>query len=186
VTDVLGYYRLESPPALVTVDLDALIHEVVASLPPRLWHDAVLDVAPLPSVVGDPARLRVLFRQLLEGAHRLRGSEALEVGIMADEYDDGVRLSVTDNGLGTSGTSRGRTELRSGAAAGDEAGLGIAICRRIVEQHGGRIWIQSAPQRGTTVYLTLPKASPRDQHVYAGHRPSDSFVRFVASTGESP
>lgn len=167
VTDVLGYYRLQSAPALVTVDLDAVVQEVVAGLPGRLWHDAGVEIQALPSVIGDPTRLRLLFRQLLEGAHRRRTSERLVVRVLAVEYDDGVRVTVADNGAGLPPVEHDGMELGAGDPAGDDPGLGMAICRRIVEQHGGRLWSEMHEQTGATVYLTLPKATVPDLRVPA-------------------
>jgi signal transduction histidine kinase len=100
VTDALGFFRLQIPPTLVTVDLDALAAEVVAGLPVAAWHDAMIDVARLPAVSGDPARLRLLFRQLFEAAHRSRGPDLLVVTVWAVVYEDTVRVSVADNGIG--------------------------------------------------------------------------------------
>jgi len=160
VTDVLGYYRLQSAPMLVTVDLDALLADVVAGLPVSVWHDAVVDVGTLPCVSGDAARLRLLFRQLLDATHRAGGAEPLVVSIWCTEYDDAVRITIADNAVGT------RTAADHAGASDQphnaDTGLGMAICRRIVEQHGGRLWSESRPAAGTTLHLTLPKATVPD------------------------
>ena len=159
VTDVLGFYRLQSAPMLVTVDLDAVLADVVATLPGSLWRDAVVDVAKLPTVTGDPARLRLLVRQLLDAAHRVRGPEPLVVRVWATVYDDAFRLSVSDNGIGMPPVDSDRFVRDDGCPPIDDVGLGRAVCRRIAEQHGGRIWYESQAKNGTTVHLTLPRVA---------------------------
>ncbi len=155
VTDVLGYYRLQTPPTLVTVDLGRLLADVVATFPGSMWHDATVDVANIPPVSGDPVRLRTLFRQLLDGAHRLGGPDPLAVRLCAYESNDHLRICVSSNGVGrpVAVPDPGPED-----PCDEESGLGMAICRRIVEQHGGRIWIESGGD-GTTVHVTLAKAS---------------------------
>ena len=155
VTDVLGFYRLATPPRLVSVDLDTLVAEAIASLPVAAWHDAVIDKDTLPAAIGDPTRLRLLFRQLLANAQTLRGSNPPVIHIAATEYDDTVRVTVADNGVGIALDEGPLDDLADGI------GLGMAVCKRIVEQHGGRMWFESGRQNGTTVHLTLPKAAAR-------------------------
>jgi signal transduction histidine kinase len=157
VTDVLGYYRLQSPPSLVTVDLDAVLADVIASLPVSIWQDAVVDVGSLPCVTGDPARLGLVFRQLLDAAHRVRGAEPLVVSIWAAEDEDAVRVSVGDNGVRTSHTDCDDV-AGTDQPHGHDTGLGMSVCRHIVEQHGGRLWLERRANAGTTVHVTLPKS----------------------------
>ena len=132
--------------------------ETVAALPASMWHDASIHVGELPVVSGDPARLRLLVRQLFDGAHQRQGSERLMVRVWATGYDGGVRLSIDDNGVGI-------PEPVSGIDADDGQdvhawGLGMAICHRIAGQHGGRLWVESDGRDGTTVHVTLERAIP--------------------------
>ena len=156
VTDVLGFYRLLAPPSIVSVDLDTLVGETIASLPRSLWHDTQIEKDVLPETSGDPTRLRVLFRQLFENAYTLRGPEPLAIHIAAAEYDDAVRITVSDNGVGILPDSEAPVHAPDDPVGG-ELGLGMAVCRRIVEQHGGRLWLETTPGSGTTVHVALPK-----------------------------
>jgi len=164
-TDVLGYYRSTTPPRLVAVDLDALVTEAIAALPTSSWHDAVIHKDPLPATIGDPTRLRLLFRQLFDTAQMLRGPHPLAIQIVATEYSDAVRLSLSDNGVGITLDDADGQDVFDVPA--DGIGLGMALCKRIVEQHGGRIWFESGRGIGTTVHLTLPKARAA-MHVVSG------------------
>jgi signal transduction histidine kinase len=107
-------------------------------------------------VEADAAQLRAVFHNLLANAIRYRSDEPLriEVGTAGDA------LYVRDNGRGIDPHDHERVfELfRRGASAGDVEGVGIglALSRRIVEAHGGELWLESAPGRGTTFFFTLP------------------------------
>jgi signal transduction histidine kinase len=155
-TDVLGYYRLITPPRLVPVDLDALVVEAIASLPTSSWHDALVEKDVVPPTIGDPTRLRLLFRQLFDNARTRRGPGPLAIHIAATEYDDAIRMSLTDNGIGVKLDDDCVDPLDTPAEA---IGLGMALCKRIVEQHGGRMWLESGRRTGMTVHLTLPRAA---------------------------
>ena len=167
VTDVLGYYRLQSPPTLVAVDLDAVVADVIAGLPFSAWHDVTIDAAALPRVSGDPARLLVLFRQLFDYVQQRRGPQPGMLDVWAVEYDDEVRVSLAEHGTYVQAAA---PNLRADMAlhADADEGLGMAICRRIAEQHGGRLWVEAHPGTGTTLHVTLPVATVRRKSAHDG------------------
>jgi signal transduction histidine kinase len=167
ITDVLGYYRLHTAPALVPVDLDALVAETIASLPLSVWHDALVEKDRLPCTSGDPTRLRLLFRQLLDHIQAFRSAEPFVVHVAASEYPDAVRITLSDNGVGCTPGDGDCLTSRGDPAMDGPAGLRLAICTRIVEQHGGRLWFESGRDGGTAVHVTLPKA----QALCAGAQP---------------
>lgn len=115
---------------------------------------------PLPTVYADQNQLAKLFEHLLTNALKFRGSEPPRIHISA-ERDNGERwlMKVRDNGIGM---EQEQTERMFGIfkrLAGRDVpgtGIGLPICRKIVEAHGGRIWIESAPGKGSTVKFTLP------------------------------
>ena len=114
---------------------------------------------PLPTVAADAAQLRLVFHNLLANAIRYRADEPLSVEIGSSA---GV-LFVRDNGRGIDPQDHGRVfELfRRGASARevDGVGIGLALSRRVVEAHGGELWLASEPGRGTTFFFTLPPAA---------------------------
>lgn len=162
IDDVRAYAGLTletSPP--VPVALDEVVDAVLEDLMPllcdagaTLWRD------PLPCVSGRAPRLRQLFQNLLENAVKYRSQEKLRIGIRAERTEGGWRISVSDNGLGIPPADQARVfEALQRAHAGRHipgSGLGLATCRKIMEQHGGTITLESAPGCGSTFHLLFP------------------------------
>jgi signal transduction histidine kinase len=106
----------------------------------------------LPLVAGDRSQLVQLLAQLLDNAVRFRGSATPVVTVSAEAVGNGVRVSVADNGPGVA-----ETDLPRLFTAFARAGLGLALCRRIVERHGGMIWAERATAGGLVVRFELPE-----------------------------
>lgn len=130
----------------------------VAESGAQITHD------PLPAVRGDALQLAMLFQNLLANAIKFRGEAAprVRVGAVRDGAD--WRVSVRDNGIGIDPEFferifvifqrlHTRTEYPG-------TGIGLALCRKIAERHGGRLWVESAPGQGADFLLTLPAADP--------------------------
>ncbi len=122
---------------------------------------ARVDYSPLPSVTGNWDQLSVLFRNLLQNALQYRGAASPRVIVSADRDGDAWRFAVKDNGIGIENQYWDRIfvpfeRLRTSHKTG--AGLGLAICKSIVELHGGRIWVESRVGYGSTFFFTLPEA----------------------------
>lgn len=116
----------------------------------------------LPLVAGDRSQLVQLLAQLLDNAVRFRGSATPVVTVTAETVGNGVRVSVADNGPGVAETDLPRlftAFARPTPASGPaRAGLGLALCRRIVERHGGMIWAEAGAGGGLAVRFELPEA----------------------------
>jgi signal transduction histidine kinase len=112
----------------------------------------------LPRVTGDPDRLLDLFQQLLRNSIQHRGTGPPRIEISAESQDENWLFAVRDNGPGVEADWLERIFQPFERARGGGAGLGLAICRLIVEHHGGRIWAESRPPDGTTFWFTLPGA----------------------------
>jgi PAS domain S-box-containing protein len=167
LTDLLDVSRIEAGRLVVNrsrVDVTALLREA-CDLFESLAHQAnvtlACDVDPaLPHVAADPARLLQALLNILSNALKFtpRAGRILLQGALGKT--GGVRLSVTDTGAGISPEHLGRVFDRFWQAdrtAGVGAGLGLTIARGIVEAHGGRIWAESAPGRGTTIAFEIPE-----------------------------
>jgi signal transduction histidine kinase len=113
----------------------------------------------LPDVSGDRAQMVRLLGHLLDNAVRYRGAAAPVVTVSADPAEGGVRITVADNGPGVADTELPRLFTAFARAMGDgrDAGLGLALCRRIVERHGGMIWAEHGDDGGLAVRFELPE-----------------------------
>ena len=141
------------------VALAAVMTEVAEDLAPRLRAtDARLDVGALPEVDGDPRQLRRLLQNLIGNAVKFRGAQPPHIEIFAEEGSDGVVVTVRDNGVGIEAGQAGRIFGMFARARGDTegTGIGLAICRRVVEAHGGHIWVEPRPDGGSAFRFTLP------------------------------
>ncbi|MBA2960972.1 MULTISPECIES: ATP-binding protein [Ramlibacter] len=141
------------------VDLQRLLSEVLAEVPRP--PAARIEVQPLPRVLADQATLRQVWHNLLSNAVKYSGRREQPVVRVACERGDGeLVFSVQDNGAGFDPAYAGKLFTPfSRLHKADEfegTGVGLALVRRIVERHGGRIWARSEPDRGATFSFTLP------------------------------
>ncbi|HXU84122.1 MAG TPA: ATP-binding protein [Polyangia bacterium] len=160
---LLAYARLQKPIAWLKVDCNHAAEQVKGDLGERIAAaGATVTIAPLPSVRGDTARIYQLFLNLIGNAIKFRRPDVPPVvEVSADRSAEPV-FTVADNGIGIPAEHQAtvfeafrrlhnRTQF-------DGSGLGLTICQQIVEQHGGRIWLESEPGKGTRVSFTLGKA----------------------------
>ncbi len=125
--------------------------------------NADVRVAPLPLVEGDPAQLSQLFRNLLENALKFRSAHP-EIVISSERRGDEWIVSVCDNGPGIESQYFDRIFEPFRRLHGPEvpgSGIGLAICRRVAENHGGRIWVESEPGSGSVFRVALPAPSSK-------------------------
>ncbi len=120
---------------------------------------AVITHDPLPVVTAGPGLLTQVFQNLVENAIKFRGAAEPRVHISAERQEFAWRFCVSDNGIGiepeqTEQVFRIFKRLHGDTYEG--TGIGLAICKKIVERHGGRIWVASEPGQGTRVFFTLP------------------------------
>jgi two-component system, sensor histidine kinase and response regulator len=145
--------------------LAEVLAEAEAETGPQLAEAKAEVVADgLPVVAGDRGQLVGLLAELLDNAVRFRGSAPPVVKVSAEEADDGVRVTVADNGPGVAETDLprlftafARPVPAAGMTNGRGAGLGLALCRRIVERHGGMIWAERGVDGGLVVRFELPE-----------------------------
>ena len=114
---------------------------------------------PLPSVEGRDSQITLLFQHLIDNGIRYRGKQSPRIRVSAERRDDVWKFAVEDNGPGIDGKHHDRMfdlfrRLHGREQSG--AGIGLAVCRRIVETHGGRIWVESDGESGSTFFFTLP------------------------------
>ena len=120
---------------------------------------ATVDYTPLPSVTGNWEQLSMLFRNLLINGLQYRGPDPPRLTVSAERDRDFWRFAVRDNGIGIDVRYQEQIFGAFQRLHGNEksgAGLGLATCKRIVEHHRGRIWVESATGNGSTFLFTLP------------------------------
>jgi signal transduction histidine kinase len=143
------------------VSLQDVMTEVCADLRAELDDaDACLVIGELPDVDGDPRQLRRVLQNLLANAVKFRSERPLCIEVSAHRGSREWVVSVRDNGIGIRREDVGHVfDMFSRVAPNvDGTGIGLAICRRVVEVHGGRIWVEPAEGGGSAFRFTLPLA----------------------------
>jgi len=139
-------------------DAEVLLRALIAETGARIG------CGPMPTVLCDPGRLIQVFQNLLGNALRYRGDQPPRIRIEARAEGDEWVLSVADDGVGFDPQYRERIfdafERLASSRQVEGTGIGLAICRRIVEQYGGRIWADSQPGQGATFSFCLKAATP--------------------------
>ncbi len=163
IRDLLTYARLgREGMALHPICLGSLMGQTIDDLD-NLCNTAgaTIEFDPLPVIRGDPAQLRRMFENLLTNAIKYRAQEReLRVEVRVEAHPDGWLFRFCDNGIGFDQRHAERAfalfrRLNNTRGVGG-TGMGLAICKKVVEYHGGRIWIETARGVGTTVLFTLP------------------------------
>jgi signal transduction histidine kinase len=146
------------------VALDAVVDAALRNLELAIGEaHAVVTRDPLPRVAADPAKLTQVLQNLLANAIRFRGEAAPEIHVSAERGAGEWTVAVRDNGIGIAKDHHESVfrifERLHSRERYPGTGLGLAICKRIVERHGGRIWVESTPGQGATFRFTLPAAA---------------------------
>ena len=162
VDALLTYSRMgASEGALEDVDLNVVVKEAIRSLRPEISEQAAeVTRDELPVVGGRPSLLLELLQNLISNAVKFSGDEPPRVHVSARRQEDEWVIAVRDNGIGIA-----REHMQCvfdmfrrlhSRATYPGTGIGLALCRKIVESHGGRIWVESQLGAGSTFYVALP------------------------------
>jgi light-regulated signal transduction histidine kinase (bacteriophytochrome) len=148
------------------VDANKVMEDVRKNLAASIEETgAVVNVSALPSVYGDAIPLTQLLQNLVSNALKYHGSRTPEVAVSAAPDGNFWRFAVQDNGIGIPAEFRtqifGIFKRLHDRQTYPGTGIGLAICQKIVERHGGRIWVESEEGRGSTFFFTLPMGSVR-------------------------
>ncbi len=161
---LLNYAEASSTPiVLEPVDIEITLRSAEANLRAAVEQTAAtVTHDPLPTIQGDSTQLGQLFQNILSNALKYRSREPPRIHISAQLQGKEAVISITDNGMGISPEHHepifvSFKRLHGRAYSG--TGLGLASCQRIVERHGGRIWVKSEVGVGSTFYFTLPLAN---------------------------
>ncbi len=160
--DVLAYSQVgtRGKPFQAT-DCNIAFRDATANLQVAVQEaDAVVTHDSLPTVTADSVQLVSLFQNLISNAVKFHGQKAPCVHVSAEQLGKEWVFRVSDNGIGIAAKDLERIFVISQRLHTRNeypgTGIGLAICKKIVERHGGRIWVQSEPGAGSTFYFTIP------------------------------
>ena len=166
IGDLLAFSRVGThgkPPT--PTDCETLLEHTLSDLKVSIDNSgAVITHDALPTVMADGSQLAQVFQNMIGNAIKFRGDEPPRIHIASEQKGDKWVFSVTDNGIGISPEFFDRIFVIFQRLHGREqyggTGIGLAVCNKIVERHGGRMWVESEPGQGSTFYFTIPtKAS---------------------------
>jgi light-regulated signal transduction histidine kinase (bacteriophytochrome) len=162
IQDLLAYSQVvRQSEHVAPVDFEAVVTSALANLRSAIGeHQAVVTQDPLPTISGDERLLVQLFQNLLGNAIKFRGEAPPKIHILAQRKETEWMFGVRDNGIGLDPQYAGqifvlfqRLHTRDDYPGN---GIGLTLCKKIVERHGGRIWVDSQLGHGSTFYFTLP------------------------------
>ncbi|MBX5493057.1 MAG: CHASE3 domain-containing protein [Chloroflexi bacterium] len=162
INDLLTYSRVgRRGDQIAPTDTTAVLGRVLANLGAALRDSgATVTHDPLPTVAADETQLGQLFQNLIGNALKFRSDAPPRIHVSAAQRDGEWLFAVRDNGIGIAPEYAERIFVIFQRLHTREeypgTGIGLAICKKIVERHGGRIWVESTPGAGSTFYFTLP------------------------------
>ena len=185
ISDLLAYSKVgATKKAFTSVEMEATFVQVMDKLKPTIEDcRASLTHDPLPMVLGDPEQLMQLLQNLIDNSLKFHGKETPQVHVGARQLSEKWLVFVRDNGIGIDPQYTEKVfVIFQRLHSRDEypgTGIGLAICRKIIERHGGHIWVDSEPGKGATFYFTLQPVEgwPESMHPETEEqRPRDSIV----------
>ncbi|MDW5564172.1 MAG: PAS domain S-box protein [Methanomassiliicoccus sp.] len=162
IDDLLEYSRIDSRPVnLEDVDMnieaETVLHDLRSAIEEK---EAEVIVNPLPTIRADDTQMKQLLTNLISNAIKFHGHKPSRVEVSAITYGNEFVFCVKDNGIGIDPRYADRLfKMFSRLHTKEEypgTGIGLAICKKIVERHGGRIWFESESGKGTTFYFAIP------------------------------
>ncbi len=163
ISDLLEYARVGTRGApLESTDLESIFKQVLADLQIQL-EDTKGEVThdPLPTIFVDPKQMQQVFYNLINNALKFHGKDPPKVHVSAKQGLNAWVFFIKDNGIGIDMGQVNRLfqlfQRLEGRGEYPGTGLGLAMCRRIIERHGGKIWVESEVGKGSTFYFSIPR-----------------------------
>jgi signal transduction histidine kinase len=192
IEDLLKFSRVATHGRpFVPVDLAEVTRDVLGDLEAQVEHsEAVIEVRALPTISADPLQMRQLLQNLISNAIKFRREEVTSKVWIDAAVDEGtVRLTVRDNGIGFEPEYSRRIfrvfERLHGRGEYPGTGIGLALCRRIAERHGGTAFAESEPGEGATFTVTLPMHHRDEVLVVAAYGEDGEYAKRDAREGAS-
>jgi signal transduction histidine kinase len=161
IDDLLTYSRVDTQRGVTQTNGEAVLEQALGDLQLAVAESgAVVTHEALPTVTAAPGQLRQVLENLISNAVKFRGPEPPRIHLAAQRYGREWVFSVRDNGIGLDPQHAVRIfQMFQRLHTRKEypgTGIGLAICKKIIERHGGRIWVESTPGQGATFLFTLP------------------------------
>ncbi len=193
IRDLLDYSRVHARPrAFQRTSLERALEGALSKLAPALEESgARVTSDPLPEIHADPAQMGQLFLNLIGNAIKFRSDRPLEIHVGVHGRPGEWHVFVRDNGIGIEPEYRTRVfEMFRRLHRRDEipgTGIGLAICKRIVERHEGRIWVEPTPGQGATFVVALPREGAGSEAAEATPEgAAEVGTAFDPTTGDQP
>lgn len=159
---LLDYSQVETQrKSLEPVPVEGVVKKILDILQVFIRENgAQVTYDPLPEIMADKDQISRVFQNLISNSIKFRGDEPPRIHISAEDKGNEWLFSVRDNGIGIDPRFKEKVfeilqRLQGRKYPG--TGIGLTICKKIVEKHGGRIWVDSEPGKGSTFFFTLPK-----------------------------
>ncbi|NJD55985.1 MAG: GHKL domain-containing protein [Nitrospirae bacterium] len=161
ISDLLVYSRVGTQgKPFENVPFDAVLKNALANLKTSIDKaQATITADHLPEVMADPVQMVQLMQNLLSNALKFREGSPPVIHVSAARGKGERIFSVRDNGIGVPSGEKERIFEMFGRLHKDRfhgTGIGLATCKKIVERHGGRIWVESEQGKGSTFFFTIP------------------------------
>ena len=168
IQDLLTYSRVSTRgKPFIPCSMDQILEDALENLQyskerahAEITHD------PLPAIVGDASQLTQVFQNIVGNAIKFRGERAPRIHVSVKETDDEWQISIKDNGIGLEMQYAEKVfvvfQRLHSRGEYDGTGIGLAVCKKIIERHDGRIWVESEIGEGTTFHFTIPRDLEKD------------------------
>jgi signal transduction histidine kinase len=163
ITDLLEYSRIGNEKQMASIDCNAVIQEVLTDLEVAIQETgAEIKAGPLPVINGHPTEIKQLFHNLVFNAIKFRKKDITpHITISAKAKKDSWQFSVADNGIGIDKAHHSRIfiifQRLHTRSEYPGSGIGLSHCKKIVELHRGKIWLDAEPGKGSTFYFTTQR-----------------------------
>jgi light-regulated signal transduction histidine kinase (bacteriophytochrome) len=163
IDDILDFSRITTrAKELNPTDLEPIYKEVLSNLKVSIDENkAIISHDPLPVVMADKTQISQVFQNLINNAIKFRSNDQPKINISVKKEENQWIFAVHDNGIGINPKHSDRIfEVFKRLHKKREytgTGIGLAICKKIIERHGGHIWVESELGKGSIFYFTLPK-----------------------------
>jgi signal transduction histidine kinase len=168
INDLLAYSRVGTKGnAFAPVDANEVLGQAMADLRLKIREtNAAITYDPLPTVQADASQLVQVFQNLLSNSIKFRGETKPAIHVSAQRNEDAWQFSVRDNGIGFDPAYAEKIfiifQRLHPVSVYPGSGIGLTICKKIIERHGGRIWAESEPGKGALFKFTIPFLPPAD------------------------